>query len=778
MLHRLLPLAAAVCAALLLVLAGGAAQHARAQSAAETAAAAGLVRLDQMPGGGLLFFTDQPGLYVPAPLVSTDIDVRVAGPIARAVVTQRFTNPADVYVEGKYLFPLSEGSAVDTLRMRVGERLIEGEIKEREEAREIYEEAKAEGYVASLVEQERPNTFSTAVANIGPGETIVVQIEYQETLKPRGGVFGLRLPLVVAPRYTPAPPPLQLVRFGPDGWVERPAPVLHGQADAPVSAPVVDPRSEAPGTLRNPVTIRVAIDAGFPIETIKSLYHGDLIEIARDDAAGTAEVALGGPVPADKDFYLSWSPAALEAPYARLFAETSAAGEDHYVLMLTPPAAAAIGAERKPRDVIFVQDVSGSMQGESIEQARKGLEMAIRRLRPEDRFNVIVFNNEYGVYSDTMVQATPAAIEQAAKAVSLLVADGGTEMLPALEEALKDPTPNDETRLRQVVFLTDGAVTNERDMLRLIAQDLGRSRLFTVGIGSAPNSYFMTAAAEAGRGSHVFIGDLGEVQERMETLFRQIETPAMTDLSLTVAGADAGQDLGAVEIWPSPLSDLYAGDPLYATIRVPAGAAATALTLSGQRAGAGWSETLSLSEAAPRPGVSKLWARERIRSLEALRLSSVVEPSDGDGVDAEILATALDNGLVSRLTSLVAVDVTPTRPADARSVSKEVPLALPEGWDPEAFFDAPEAGNGDGAAPMIEDASAGPAVSPAASPGAAPQLSMAALSQLQQAAATRAVASFSAAGAPIPATGSGWGLTALIGALMMLSGALLWRRRA
>lgn len=764
MLHRFLPLAAACVAALLLVLAGGAAQPAKAQSAADTAAAEGLVRLDQMPGGGLLFFTDQPGLYVPAPLVSTDIDVRVAGPIARAVVTQRFTNPADVYVEGKYLFPLSEGSAVDTLRMRVGDRLIEGEIKEREEAREIYEEAKAEGYVASLVEQERPNMFSTAVANIGPGETIVVQIEYQETLKPRSGVFGLRLPLVAAPRYTPAPPPLQLVRFGPDGWVERPAPVLHGRAETPVSAPLADPRSEAPGTLRNPVTIRVAIDAGFPIETIKSLYHGDLIEIARDDAAGTAEVALGGPVPADKDFYLSWSPAALEAPYARLFAETSATGEDHYVLMLTPPAAAAIGAARKPRDVIFVQDVSGSMQGESIEQARKGLEMAIRRLRPEDRFNVIVFNNEYGVYSDTLVQATPAAIEQAAKAVSLLVADGGTEMLPALEEALKDPTPTDQTRLRQVVFLTDGAVTNERDMLRLIAQDLGRSRLFTVGIGSAPNSYFMTAAAEAGRGSHVFIGDLAEVQQRMETLFRQIETPAMTDLSLSVAGADAER----VEIWPSPLSDLYAGDPLYATIRVPAGAAATALTLSGQRAGADWSETLALSEAAPRAGVSKLWARERIRSLEALRLSSVVEPSEGDGIDAEILATALGNGLVSRLTSLVAVDVTPTRPADARTVSKEVPLALPEGWDPEAFFGAPE-GPGDIApAPAIDKASAAPAS----------QLSMAALSQLQQAAATRAVASLSPAGAPIPATGSGWGLTALIGALMMLSGALIWRRRA
>ncbi len=720
-----------------------------AQDAAEGRRDDGLIRLDQMDGGGLLLFTDEPGLYVQAPLLSTSIDVSVAGSLARTVVTQRFTNPADVFVEGKYVFPLPEGSAVDTLKMRVGDRLIEGEIKEREEAKEIYETAKAEGYVASLVEQERPNMFTTSVANIGPQKTVVIQIEYQQTLAPRDGVYGLRVPLVSAPRYSPEPRP-GLVRFGPKGWeLDSNDPVPDRNRITP---PVADPRADDPSSIRNPVDLRVDLVAGFPLGPIKSFYHEVNVT---SGGAGAATVSFKGPAPADRDFYLSWAPARIAEPTVALFSE-SREDDEHLLFMITPPAADAIGDTRKPREVIFVQDISGSMYGESIEQARKGLEMAVRRLAPEDTFNIIVFNDRFGMFSDAPLKATPENIRKAVTAVQALEADGGTEMLPALEAALKDEAA-DESRIRQVIFLTDGAVGNEREMLKLIEEKLGRSRLFTVGIGSAPNSYFMTAAAEAGRGTHVFIGDLAEVQDRMEGLFRRIETPAMTDLTLEVVG------YRGAEIWPNPLPDLYAGDPVTAAIRVEkskATRAIPALVLTGKRDGQLWKREITMSKGEARPGVSKLWARQRIRSLEALRLSPDVSVEGMEQIDREILKTAIEHHLVSRLTSLVAVDVTPTRdPQSQELVSKNVPLNLPKGWDADQFFETEEAA---------------PAPKPA-------MLQKTAFVRLEAAAAKRAEAA--EAGAPPPEAALGWALQALIGLLLLAVGGVIlligrWRRVA
>ncbi|MBX2855237.1 MAG: marine proteobacterial sortase target protein [Rhodobacteraceae bacterium] len=769
----------------------------------------GLIRADQVDGGALLFFTDEPGLYVQAPLVSTKIDISVAGPIARAVVTQRFRNPAEVFVEGKYLFPLPEGAAVDTLKMRIGDRLIEGEIKEKQQAREIYEQAKAEGYKASLVEQIRPNMFNTSVANIGPDEMVVIQIEYQQTLAPRDGLFGLRAPLVVAPRYTPKDL-VDVVKFGPNGWeVEKQRPIpgvigagRAGPKDPPVEQTLADPRFDEPGTIRNPVELTVDIDAGFPLGELKSLYHE--VDITRGGDGETATASLSGPVPADRDFYLSWGPKEVDDPYAALFsaaepgeATNVAPAGEHFVFMLTPPALEAIGDTRRPRDVIFVQDVSGSMFGESIEQARKGLEMAVKRLRPEDRFNLIVFNDAHGLYSDTLLPATKKNIADAVTAVRALQADGGTEMLPALEEALKDADPNDDGRVRQVIFLTDGAVSNEREMLRLIEQDLGRSRLFTVGIGSAPNSYFMTAAAEAGRGAHVFIGDLTEVQERMEALFRRIETPAMTDLKVEVVDS-TGKPVAA-EIWPSPVPDLYAGDPVVATVLLPEGEGGEQLSISGLRGGEAWSETLALSDASARSGVSKLWARRRIQSLESLLSSPDTDAPMMERIDAEILQTALDHHLVSRLTSLVAVDVTPTRPVDEPAVTVDVPTNLPKGWDADSFFG--EVSDGLFSVPDVDARSdPSPSVTPIggealpeapaeaeASAAAAQQtkvakLSLSPMQQQRLVAAASLRAQPAALGAQVPQTSANWLVSVVIGALMMLIGALLgwrlWLRRA
>jgi len=390
-----------------------------------------------------------------------------------------------------------------------------------------------------------------------------------------------------------------------------------------------------------------------------------------------------GEVPADRDFELSWSPKAGPGPQAALFRETLN-GEDYALMMLTPPAAkdldlSAIG----PREVIFVIDVSGSMSGESIRQARTSLDKAIARLQPKDRFNVIWFNDRHGRFFGSARPANAENIAQARRLTNLLEAGGGTEMLGALTTALAGKAP--AGFLRQVIFLTDGAVGNEVQLFAEINANLRKSRLFTVGIGSAPNSFFMSRAAEIGRGTFTQIGDLSEVSPKMEALFKKLENPVLTDL--TVIWPDGTR----VEAWPTPLPDLYAGEPV--VLSAKAKTLKGVMRIEGMLAGKPWAASLTLDGGASRPGVAKLWAREKIRSLEQSKyaLSSTIGNSDdwekaGQKVEEEILQTALDYHLVSRLTSLVAVDVTPSRPDGENLTRSEMPTNLPSGWDFDKVF--------------------------------------------------------------------------------------------
>ncbi len=223
----------------------------------------------EMGSGALLMKRDGQETMFEAIRLGTDVDITVSGPTARARITQIFRNDGKDWVEGTYVYPLPEGGAVDTLKMVVGERVIVGEIKEKQKARAIYEQAKSEGRKAGLVAQERPNVFTTSVANIGPGETVVVQIEYQEPVRQDGGTFSLRVPLVVAPRYSP-PALVQQVDLPAQGkgWG-------HLSASPAMDAPVLDP--DQYGKV-NPVTIAVKLQAGFPLDEVKSAYHAVKVE--------------------------------------------------------------------------------------------------------------------------------------------------------------------------------------------------------------------------------------------------------------------------------------------------------------------------------------------------------------------------------------------------------------------------------------------------------------------------------------------------------------------
>jgi Ca-activated chloride channel family protein len=611
------------------------------------------------PRRGELRFAQGPGeATVPAPLLATDVAIEVSGIVARTRVTQRFVNPGGDWREGVYVFPLPESAAVDHLDMRIGERRIEGRIRERAEARRQYEQAKREGTKAALVEQERPNLFTTSVAPIGPGEEIVVAIEYQQVLRYEQGAFGLRFPLAVTPRYIPGTA-TAAKDDGGTGW----APPTDAVPDADrITPPVVHP---ALGRI-NPVTITATIDAGFPLARLTSAYHA--IDI--DESAGHRyRIALrDGPVPADRDFTLEWMPEVGAAPGAALFVQPG--GERRYALVMVVPNAAVADAPRAPREVTFVIDTSGSMAGTSIAQAKSALRLALDRLAPGDRFNAIEFNSRTRKLFDAPLPVEASTLRAARAFVDGLKANGGTEMRDALEAALaRDAAPQ---FVRQVVFLTDGAVGNEDELFRVIRERLGDRRLFTVGIGSAPNSHFMTKAAQFGRGTFTYIGDVREVQEKMGALFRKLESPVLTDVAIRWPGR--------AESWPDVVPDLYAGEPIVVVAALDD--ADGEIVVTGRLAGSPWRTTLPLGGNASASGIAALWARAKIDALA----DGAIGGASPDDVRSAVVALALEHHLVSRYTSLVAVDVTPTAPPGGDVAKTAVPGNLPQGQVHEAIF--------------------------------------------------------------------------------------------
>ncbi len=530
---------------------------------------------DPAAGGALLLRGKGVATEMPAVRLGTDMDVTVTGTVMRVRVTQAFRNTSGKWMEASYLYPLPDDGAVDTMNMVVGQRVIVGDITRRIEAREIYEEAKAQGQKAGLVESERANLFRTNVANVGPGETVVISIEYQAPVRQLGGEYAMRLPLVVGPRYVP---PHSLTSAA-------------GLADAgDVTAPLAGPEL---GRSLNPVSITVHLAPGFAPEGIVSPYHRiDIDKAGRDERIVTL---AKGEVPADRDFELRWR-SASRMPSLGLFRQDL--GGESYVMAAITPQASVEETRVAPREMVFVIDNSGSMTGESMAAAKKSLVHALGTLREQDSFNVIRFDDTMTQLFEHATQATSEQVTLARTFAEGLEAAGGTEMLPALKAALVDATPSAAT-VRQVVFLTDGDLSNEKEMMAEILAHAGRSRVFMVGIGSAPNNYLMRRMAEAGRGTYTNIGDGSEVMPKMTAMLDRLKSPAVQDLSVRVEG-------GALELTPKNLPDLYSGEPLVLLGRGKT--VSGKLVVSGTIQGKAWSTSVDLDAAKDSPAVARLWA--------------------------------------------------------------------------------------------------------------------------------------------------------------------------
>ncbi len=615
-------------------------------------------------GSGSLFFLRDGKPSELALHHESEAQVTIQGMLARVVLRQTFENASEDWVEGVYVFPLGETSAVNRMVMEIGERRIVAQIREKQQARQLYEQAKREGRRAALTEQERPNLFTQSIANIGPGEVVTIELHYHETVSYADNTFRWRLPTTLTPRYIPGVPQLDGTQDTEplNGW-SLPTDQV---PDAHRITPFMDIRGgHGPGGARNPIRIQLRLDAGLPLADVRGSYHQ-----LRLHKSGEVHRIVTTPevVPMDRDFEITWKTPTGQAPDAALFTE-ELEGQDYGLLMLLPPQQQL--QQLLPREVIFIIDTSGSMSGTSIVQARRGLLMALSRLKPQDRFNIIEFNSRHYPLFPRVEYAGGGELEMARRFVQGLQARGGTEMAGALAAAMQEAAP--EGYLKQLVFITDGSVGNEARLLEMIHRQLGDARLFTVGIGSAPNSYFMRKAAEFGRGTFTLIGSEAEVAEKMQGLFSKLESPVLSDIRIQwPSGINP-------EVWPQRLPDLYQGEPLLLSFRLdgklPPG---TRVQVSGQQAEQPWSRELVLAPASQQrasAGVALRWARAKIDAL----LDDKTRDRHEDEVRSQVLQLALKHQLISPYTSLVAVEDVPGRPLAEDLVTAPVPNLLPHG---------------------------------------------------------------------------------------------------
>jgi Ca-activated chloride channel homolog len=600
-------------------------------------AALGLLML--MGGGSLawgedqdqgLFLTGKDGDSVPAPVLGATVEVKVTGIIARTRITQIFTNPSRDWLEGVYLFPLPADGAVDTLRMKVGERTLQGVVQEKAVARQTYQTACGQGVKAGLIEQQRPGVFTTSVANIGPGETVEIAIELQQVVQWDHDRFRLRLPMVVAPGESSA-------------------------AGGGLPSPPVRRRGAPP---INPFAFHADLNPGFPLARIESPSHA--VTVAKGKDFRYAVDLKDGVAPADSDFVLEWAPAVGREPRAVFYSE-EVGGERYDLLMVMPPDAPEAAASRLPRETTLIIDTSGSMSGTSIEQARQSLLLALGKLQPTDWLNVIRFSDSATSAFPASVPASRDAIEKARRFISGLQADGGTSMLPALQIAFRNPAP--AGLVPQVIFATDGQLDDQERVVSFLSSNLSGRHLFPVAIGEAPNFALLRRLAALGGGSFTQITSSSRIAEEMGSLFAQLDAPMLQRIEV-----QWGDPLA--EAWPARIPDLYLGEPLVLTARSSDGGP---VSVSGNRGGSTWNDSFPTAARLKGAGIDKLWARRKIQGL----MDSLHEGADAQTVRQAVVDLGLRHHLITDYTSLVTVDDQRTAPAGAPPVTRIVPVNPP-----------------------------------------------------------------------------------------------------
>ncbi|MGQ0723112.1 MAG: VIT domain-containing protein [Candidatus Eiseniibacteriota bacterium] len=609
---------------------------------------------------------------VELPLARTAVKADVSGPVARVTVTQTFQNPYEDTIEAVYVFPLPHEAAVNDLEMRLGERVIRGIIERRDEARRLYESARDRGHVAALLEQERPNIFTQSVANILPGNDVVVTLTYVETLAYDDGRYELAFPTVVGPRFIPPGGSGDVLPAG--GFAPVPS---RGVPDADYH---INPDVLPPGFRSgHDLAIEVHLDAGLPVHDLESPTH-----VIRKQVNGArADVRLDplDTIP-NKDFVLRWRVAGDEPAAAVL---TRNDGEQGFVTVMIHPERSPSHGEIGARELVFVLDCSGSMSGEPIAASKALVRHALRNLRPGDTFQVIRFSDRASGLASAPQPATPDNVKRAIAYVDGLEGEGGTMMIEGIRAALGYPA--DPSRLRIVAFLTDGYIGNENEILGEIRGRVGGARLFSFGVGSSVNRFLLDRMSEEGRGEVQYFLPGSDVRAEVAKFTERIDSPCLTDIELSWEG------LGVRDAYPARVPDLFAEKPLVIHARTDGaardGRAHGKLRIRGRLAGRPWERTVVVD--LPRresgsPALASLWARARIADLER-------EQVHGETADtvSEITDLGLRHRLVTQYTSFVAVEET-TVVSNGVARTVRVPVPMPEGVSYEGVFGELDAG--------------------------------------------------------------------------------------
>ena len=672
---------------------------------------------NRCPVGGLFVKTQNTAREQVFPLKQTEVKAKIAGNISRVEVVQKFENPFPESLEAVYVFPLPDEAAVDDMEIKIGDRTIKADIKLREEALEIYEQARKQGRTAGLLEQERSNIFTQSLANIKPGEKIEVTIRYTESLKFADGDYEFVFPMVVGPRYisgnltppnppnsrggdssespgarntTPPNPPNSRggdSQFPPEAW--------GGQGGVNTDADRINPPVLPPGTISgHNIAVKVEIDAGVAIGDVRSTSH----QITTDRSGNIVRVQLANSdtIP-NKDLILRYRVAG-ENTRATILTQSDKRG-GHFATYLIPALNYKTN-EIVPKDVVFLMDTSGSQQGEPLAKSQELMRRFIQGLNPNDTFTIIDFANTAQALSTTPLANTAENRQRAINYIDKLQANGGTELLNGIQAVMNFPAAA-RGRLRSMVLITDGYIGNENEVLALVQQSLKPgNRLYSFGVGSSVNRFLLNRLAEVGRGTSQVIRQDEPSASAVEKFFTQINSPVLTNIQISWEGMGEKP-----EIYPIAAPDLFASGPLVLfgkkTDRSPgqlrirgtlAGGTAYEQILPVNFAQSGSSrqrESTSVSATATdfgNPAVAQLWGRSRIKDL----MNQMFGGETKSLVEA-VTNTALTYRLLSEYTAFVAVSSEVRVEPDGSRRIVQVPVELPQGVSYEGIFSSTRA---------------------------------------------------------------------------------------
>jgi Ca-activated chloride channel family protein len=615
---------------------------------------------ESAPVGGL-YVQSEDGTSQVFPLRHTDVQAQISGNVARVEVTQTFENPFDDPLEAVYVFPLPDEAAVDDMEIHIGDRVIRGEIKPREEAQAIYDQAVQEGRTAGLLEQERDNIFTQSLANIRPGEQIEVVIRYTESLSFEGGNYEFVFPMVVGPRYIPGTP------VNPEGDTPQ-------VPDASRITPPVLPPDVRSG---HDIQVSVEIDAGVPIEDVESPSHD--IQVT-EEGSDRVRVQLDAEdtIP-NKDLILRYQVSGDRTQATVLTQRNEQGG--HFAAYLIP-AVEYDSDEIVPKDVVFLMDTSGSQQGDPLEKSKELMRRMINGLNPDDTFTIIDFSNTTRQLSPVPLENTPENRRRALDYVDRLDANGGTELLNGIRAVLAFPEA-EEGRVRSVVLLTDGYIGNDNEILAEVQRRLPDGiRLYSFGVGSSVNRFLLDRLAEVGRGTTQVVRQDEPTQEAAERFFNQINNPVLTDIEVTWVGA--GQ---VPEIYPAAAPDLFENQPLVIFGRKPDGLSGT-IRITGTMAGGDrydQSFPVNFDSQSGNLAIAQLWGRARIKDL----MNQMFGGETTSGIEA-VTDISLAYRILSQYTAFVAVSEEVRVDPDGTRHTVQVPVELPDGVSYEGIFGSTE----------------------------------------------------------------------------------------